>query len=190
MKTYPSVYCSDWETAQMQGKTANYLQSFHENILCKEAIESVLAQNFDGMRLKAGVENLLIEKFGIFRVAYVVAATIQQSMFDGRFSRANKNWAQMIPVASDINLCQLKLSTHPVVLNGFTDMIQILFREQNKSENKSFDTIRLIQGRIQYDDPNTSYPIQCILYEKDAVQYIKPKAVLDDILESKCNYII
>lgn len=189
MKMYTDIYYDDWQTAQVQKETDNYLRSLRENILCKEEIETILAQNFDGRTLKAGTENLLIEKFGVFRVAYVLAANIQQCMFDGRFSRDNKSWAQTIPVAADQNLDKLRLTTHFAVLNGFADSIQTLFKEYKKSENKSFDRIRLMQGRIQYDSDH-SYLLCCTLFEKEGRQFIKAKAIMRDILNARCHHTI
>ena len=56
---------------------------------CKEAVEGTIRQNFDGMHLRHDIVKPLAEQYGSDRIAFVLANTIQQESWDGRFSRDN-----------------------------------------------------------------------------------------------------
>ena len=58
----------------------------------------------------------------------VLAITIRDKLYDGRFSSANKAWAQAFPIEPDIdswggnrNLTLVVRQTHPGLLNLFCD---------------------------------------------------------------------
>lgn len=69
------------------------------NIACKKAIEESIRQGFDGMRLQEGCIQDVLEEYGFKRVNWVLANTVREKLWDGRFSRDNKEWArcQMVP---------------------------------------------------------------------------------------------
>ena len=50
------------------------------------------------MKLKAGSAVPIIVKFGIDRIMYVLANTLQLKQYDGRFSRDNMALAQMVQI--------------------------------------------------------------------------------------------
>ena len=96
---------------------------------CKEAVEGTIRQNFDGMHLKHDIVKPLAEKYGAERMAFILANTLQQESWDGRFSRDNKEWAsefyipENIVHGTDMNR-ELIVSSHPAVLDGFIGMFR------------------------------------------------------------------
>src|SRR5699024_875827 len=67
---------------------------YQENVECKLAIEQAIARHYDGGRLDSAAAREVVEKFGAERVLYVLAGTLQQNEWDGRFSQDNKAWAK------------------------------------------------------------------------------------------------
>ena len=67
---------------------------YQENVECKLAIEQAIARHYDGSRLDSMAAREVVEKFGAERVLYVLAGTLQQNEWDGRFSQDNKAWAE------------------------------------------------------------------------------------------------
>ncbi len=92
-KTYPDFYGHTLRYAADHGEVDRYMESHKFDRECKEAIEGTIRQNFDGMHLKHDIVKPLAEKYGAERMAFILANTIQQESWDGRFSRDNKAWA-------------------------------------------------------------------------------------------------
>ena len=67
---------------------------YQENVECKLAIEQTITRHYDGSRLDSAAAREVVEKFGAERVLYVLAGTLQQNEWDGRFSQDNKAWAK------------------------------------------------------------------------------------------------
>lgn len=103
----------------------DYRNSHKSNEECKRAIAEAISANYDGMHLNVDFEDKLIEKYGMERVAFIVATTINEHEYDGRFSHANKEWAKTIPMSESEdergNCC---LNVHPAILDGFADRIR------------------------------------------------------------------
>nr|WP_267024201.1 DUF3849 domain-containing protein [Variimorphobacter saccharofermentans] len=114
---------------------------------CKEAIEKAIAENFDGTTLPRDTAKGVIEQYGKERVEYVLANTITHLAHDGRFSVNNKEWAKGIVPSAEWNTRDLIVTSHPAVLDGFTNQArryQELDREPEKQpvpEREETETI-------------------------------------------------
>ena len=114
---------------------------------CKEAIEKAIAENFDGTALPRNTAKGVIEQYGKERVEYVLANTIMHLSHDGRFSDNNKEWAKGIVPSAEWNTRDLIVTSHPAVLDGFTNQArryQELDREPEKQpvpEREETETI-------------------------------------------------
>ena len=104
-------------------------------IACKGAIENAIAENYRDNRLGGDAVPQVIEQFGYTRTLYVMANTVQQKDWDGRFSPANKAWAKTVDIppnpdgfGGNRNL-DFVVDSHPAVLNGFIDLV----REEQRS---------------------------------------------------------
>ena len=91
---------------------------------CKNAIEQAIAKGFDGYHLSDDAAQEVIAQYGNERVEYVLANTIAHLSHDGRFSVDNKAWAKTIVPGADWNTRDLIVTSHPAVLDGFTDEVR------------------------------------------------------------------
>lgn len=120
------VYRGTAEYARANNELEQYRESYRLNTECKRFMEQEISKAFDGMRLANGPEEAALEKYGADRVTYVLANTIQQMEYDGRFSRTNKEWAASISVTPAVGNVYLIMTTHPAVLDGFVNKIRKL----------------------------------------------------------------
>lgn len=127
MKNIP-VYRHSAAYAVEHGELEAYKMSRVAGVACRDAIEKAVAKHYrDNCLNKAGAREV-IDEFGKERVMTVLAITIRDKLYDGRFSSANKAWAQAFPIEPDIdswggnrNLTLVVRQTHPGLLNLFCD---------------------------------------------------------------------
>ena len=84
--------------AREHGELELYRVSRQANAACRDAIEAAIRFHFDGMHLESVGVKYALEKFGPERLAYVLAATIQDRPYDQRFSRDSRTWAETVPM--------------------------------------------------------------------------------------------
>ncbi len=136
-KSHPAVYGHTLSYAIEHGEVQEYKASRTLDRECKAAIEETIQQNFNGMNLKHDIVKPLAEQYGSERMTFVLANTLQQESWDGRFSKDNKAWAEEFPISEnilngmDMNT-ELIISSHPAVLDGFIDMFRREVLEQEK----------------------------------------------------------
>lgn len=129
------LYIASREHTIAHNETVIWYKSFKENVRCKQAIETAIRENFDGMHLKANCVENVINEFGFDRVEYVLANTLKQLSYDGRFSRSNKEWGENIEVSDDHRNYEFCISSHPAVLDGFIAE----YRREYSEYRQSFD---------------------------------------------------
>ena len=134
------LYGGTFEYAKANGEENLYRQSLQANIECKHEIEQAIRNNFDGMHLNKGFENALIEKFGLERMRYVLANTVQENDWDGRYSPETKEWAKSVTVTEKSDhRSQFAIGTHPAVLDGFINRVRKLEKSYKESNEKIFE---------------------------------------------------
>lgn len=136
MKQIP-VYRQTGMYAREHGELEQFRQSNVANIACRAAIEKAIAENFDGMRLRADTAEPVLSEFGSERVLFVLANTVQHKDWDGRFSRENKVWAAAFSIAPDVVMgmdrrLQFIVNSHPAVLDGFIRMAREAAQNQQR----------------------------------------------------------
>lgn len=136
-KTYPPVVYEDAIIATEQGKSQEYWDSWKLSVACKEAVEEAIRKNFDGLHLAQDAVKPVLEEYGRERLTYVLVNTLRQNRKDGRFSRANKEWAENCEFDGNRNIVlnpDFSVNSHPAVLDGFIDLAREAFRELEKEE--------------------------------------------------------
>ena len=83
----------------------------------------------------------VLETFGAPRVLLVLANTVQQKAWDGRFSVENRKWAQTYELPVDEELAGDRRSAYvvqspPAVLDGFIQQTRQLVQERAIQQNK------------------------------------------------------
>ena len=106
--------------ARERNELSFWRESHKMNIACRDAIENAIRQSFDGMNLRADCLKTVLDEYGYKRTAWLLANTLHELKWDGRFSPANKQWAERINIPTDPNHnSDFVIRSHPAVLDGF-----------------------------------------------------------------------
>ena len=106
--------------ARAAGELEQFRASRQTNAKCRNAIDAAIKTVWDGMHLSDGTAKSILERFGAERVSYVLADTLLQSGYDGRFSRSNQTWAHSIPMMVRMEeRWETPLTSHPDKINEF-----------------------------------------------------------------------
>ena len=90
-ETYLYPYSA--QEARIRNQLPMWRESYRANVACRNAIEETIRQNFDGMHLKKDCLEPVLAEYGYKRTEWVLATTLQELSWDGRFSSTNKQWA-------------------------------------------------------------------------------------------------
>ena len=135
------VYYESFSYAAENGEVDLYRISRQLNEECRNAIEEAIADNFDGMHLADDATKSVVEQFGMERMGYILAYTLNYNNHDGRYSHSNKEWADTTCKGERGNNIRTDwiVRSHPAVLNGFVDMYRKeLAVEQQQEPEKPF----------------------------------------------------
>ena len=133
--------------ANKRNELALWRESHKANIACRNAIEETIRQNFDGMNLKEKCIQPVLDEYGYKRTAWVLAKTLHELKWDGRFGYANKHWAEKIYIPTDFNYDRdFVVRSHPAVLDGFVNF----YRKAVQALNL-FGTEHCVGGRAEQD---------------------------------------
>lgn len=133
------VYYESFAYATKNGEVDLYRISRQLNEDCRNAIEEAIADNFDGMHLADDATKSVVEQFGMERIGYILAYTLNYNNHDGRYSHSNKEWADITCKGERGNNIRTDwiVRSHPAVLNGFVDMYRKeLAAEQQQEPEK------------------------------------------------------
>ena len=130
-KSVPIVVES-YMDAKMNGRLSELQASIKASQACRDYIEQNIHSAYENRNLSGFVQNL-VDKFGIDRAMYTVAATIQLKMQDGRFTNEVKDMARQYMFDSDKTRLKFLTETHPVIVNHlFEEMIDKKFHLQRE----------------------------------------------------------
>ena len=102
-----------------QEERARRLEEHRATLACRDGMEEIIRNSFDGYCLDSGCARRAIKEFGIRRVELVLAATIQRRSWDGRFSQRVREWADARNIPPGELDRGYTLNTHSVVVDGF-----------------------------------------------------------------------
>ena len=136
------VYYESFAYAAENGEVDLYRISRQLNEDCRNAIEEAIADNFDGMHLADDAMKSVVEQFGMERMGYILAYTLNYNNHDGRYSHSNKEWADTTCKGERGNNIRPDwiVRSHPAVLNGFVDMYrkELEAEQQRREPEKPF----------------------------------------------------
>jgi len=129
-KDHEYLYPYSAQEAKKRNQLPMWRKSYHANVACRKAIEETVRQNFDGMHLKKDCLEPVLAEYGYKRTEWVLATTLQELSWDGRFSRANKQWAarRYIPQDERHN-AEITVRSHPAILDGFVDLYREAYQK-------------------------------------------------------------
>lgn len=116
---------------------------------CKEAIEKAISEHYCDNVLHREAVAQVAEQFGHERILYVLAITIRQKDWDGRFSADNKQWAKTVPVAENPDAwgtdrnCYLAANSH----SGLVDLFTKLAREDARAHERRPSVLVRLKSR-------------------------------------------
>lgn len=120
-ETYLYPYSA--KEARERNELSLWRESHRANIACRDAIEDAIRRSFDGMHLDKDCITPVLEEYGYKRTAWVLAATLQELNWDGRFHPANKEWAARHYIPRDKrHIADITVRSHPAVLDGFVSL--------------------------------------------------------------------
>ena len=130
-----TVYKQSFATARDNGEVGLFHESNERSAACSAAIDKAVADsnyktNFYDLKTAA---RTVIGEYGADRVAWVLAAMVERSFNDGRYSNANREWAKDFDVPKDVQGCRVQ--THPYVLDGFIDEARKIFDVLSKEDH-------------------------------------------------------
>ena len=156
------VYRQNAAYAREHGELEQYRVSHQANIACKEAIEQSIDQNYDGKRLAKGTADKVMQKFGPERVMYVLAYTIQQKGWDGRFHPYNKDWARTVDIPPNPDSfgfernCEFVVDSHA----GLTDLFVSQARREAERQPRASvrEQLKQAQEKAEKKSPVQAAP--------------------------------
>ena len=114
------VYKYPGDYARENGELEQFRASLKANLACAEEIGATISKYHDGYHFEsnAAVRDV-VQKFGYERTLFVLAATVQNNLHDGRYSSANKDWAMTAPVFDSKRSFEYAVRSHPVLVDAF-----------------------------------------------------------------------
>lgn len=124
------LYRGSAQEARSRDEISLWRESHRANVACREAIENTIRQHFDGMNLDPVCLTPVLEEYGYKRTEWVLAATLQELQWDGRFHPANKEWAaqHFIPKDERHN-ADITVRSHPAILDGFVTLYRKAYQK-------------------------------------------------------------
>ena len=127
-ETYLYPYSA--KEARERNELSLWRESHRANIACREAIEDAIRRSFDGMYLNEDCLAPVLTAYGYKRTAWVLANTLHELKWDGRFSPANKQWAERRYIPQDErHNAAITIRSHPAVLDGFVDLYRKAYQK-------------------------------------------------------------
>ena len=122
------VYPYSFEEAAERQETPFFNENRDRNAYCAQAIDSEInASCFETHRYNLELAVMsVIQEYGFARVNAVLAHNLQKSSWDGRYSRANKEWASAVTLP-DGAFDYAYLKAHPILVEDFTKYTRKLY---------------------------------------------------------------
>ena len=116
------IVVESYMDAKMNGHLSELQASIKASQACRDYIEQNIHSAYENRNFQGFVQNI-VDKFGIERAMYTVAATVQLKNHDGRFTNEVKDMARQYIFDSDKTRLKFLTETHPVMLNGLCESL-------------------------------------------------------------------
>lgn len=172
---YPYLF----EKANERLEASHYNESRDRNATCAQGIDaeinaSCYETNYYNLELAAMA---VIQQYGFARVNAVLAHNLQTHEFDGRYTRANKEWAQGFSLPDEA-FRYSHMNAHPILLEDFTKYARKLYdavgaerfalpgHVESSTAVQGYEIIRSIafddkRGYAIGQNPNAGAPFVC-----------------------------
>ena len=135
------VYLYSATYARENGELDAYRASHRANVDCKTAIENAISKYYADNRLDTSAcVGEVADRFGMERIALVLACTVRSKNWDGRISDSNKEWAKSIPTLDKQEyICS---QAHPGLINLFVNRFR---KEQERTQEKKLSVLNKLK---------------------------------------------
>ena len=134
------IVTESYMDAKMNGRLPQFQASIKASQACRSYIEKNIHSSYEVRNFDGFVQDI-VDKFGIERAMYTVAATIQLKLHDGRFTKEVKEASGRYYFDSEKVRLNFLTETHPVMLNTLYEYLiekrLHLQREQAVVEEKT-----------------------------------------------------
>lgn len=100
-----------------------------ENIRCRDFLDKVVAERFDGYNLPSECVQQTVKEFGFDRTMWIIANTIEQLSGDGRICRDNRTWAKSFNIPKSERNSEFALNCHSCLVDGLAGQVQKMYSE-------------------------------------------------------------
>lgn len=160
-------YDKSLDYAKENGELDKWRESMWENRRCAKEIENLIAEFHDGTYLASdSVIDGALKQFSEERVTLVLASTVQNKSWDGRFSQSNKDWAAGIDIPDNGKGHEIQSNAHPALLDGVINNYRkhLIELEKNLAEN----TVEHSQGGTSMAEHNTTFEVSSMTQLENA----------------------
>ncbi len=141
-----SIYHYSLEDATRSNERDLWRESYQLNVNCARDIEKAINENYDGSHLSRSAVKGIIDAYGIDRVNWVLANTLQQRKPVNQFSQENRQWADQFAVPQDTTQLEFVVKSHPGLVNVFVNQAHRVWKDLNlfdhshcTPDNEDFD---------------------------------------------------
>ena len=114
------LYRYSLREARRLGEIDEWKESHAENVRCRDTIDAMVAERYRNNILPHDIIVDACKEFGINRVGWVLATTVTENDYDGRYGEENKQWARTaFYLPKEERCCEYELRSHPVLIDGF-----------------------------------------------------------------------
>jgi hypothetical protein len=145
MAEHKPLYRGGPDDARRNNELLLYRESNRQN-RCAEAIDAAIRKHWDGARLDPDTADGIIADFGHDRVRWVLAATMQKSDWDKRYTAANRAWLKNVWIPPEVDTARFIPSAHPEKLNGFADQARRAYGQLNLFDARHCTSVNEFQN--------------------------------------------
>ena len=121
-------------------------ESHKENIRCKNFIDKLVTEKYDGYTLPDECITETVKEFGYDRTMWVIANTIDAMKRDGRVSKENREWAKSIGIPKSDNNYFFRLKTDIGLVDIMARQLQEMYAQLGL-----FDSRHMIPDSVYSD---------------------------------------
>ena len=102
MRKHLPIYYHSAGYAEEHHQTESYRNSYKLNLMCRDAICEAIDKHYRNDRLDTAAVSEVVSQYGFERTMLVLANTVRQKEYDGRFSLDNKKWSHSLLTPCDM----------------------------------------------------------------------------------------
>lgn len=150
-----TVYKKDGNYAREHGEIVLFRQSANLNRDCVGTLEAAIRDGWDGSKMNVNTVHHVVDTFGKERVEFVLANTIVNKMYDGRFSRSNKEWAQNIMYRYPVG--KWTVNSHPTIVDIVVNIVRRYEPKQNPDFTTELEAAKAEVSAYKVDTPTAEW---------------------------------